>query len=175
MSAGATFTVNDLPTSPTSPRWEEPRRSTAPTRERPIALIGLGESKQPLSQFLRRLTFQICNLVCSNPTIAVVDSLLAEWSISPATENEAPTLHPLVLEWFSESSAVEDCLELEEDRKDLLKLLLAYGVQVNDRAIRPLMYKTLKTGDTEILEWLMDHGQWEINRPVPGHGPPALG
>lgn len=95
--------------------------------------------------------------------------------MEPATDGEVATLHPLILEWFSESDAMEVCLKLKEHRKDLAMLLLAYGIQVNDRAIRPLMHNTLKTNDTEILEWLLDHGQWEINRPVPLWGPPALG
>lgn len=152
------FTVNELPTSPSSPRWEGPRRSTPPTR-RPLFVVGLGIPKQPLGQGVKKLTLQFCDLIGSNPAVKAVDDFLADWRMEPVTEGEVATLHPLILEWFSESDAMEVCLKLEEHRKDIAMLLLAYGIQVNDRAIRPLMHNTLKTNDTEILEWLLDHEQ----------------
>ena len=171
----STFTVGDLPTSPTSSRWEEPRRSVPPTNERPLQLISLGSPHQPLGQWMKRLTFQLCELIRNNPPVSAVNNFLIDWCSDPTKESKIPILHPLVAMWFSESSAVEDCLKLGGYRKDLVRLLLTYGVQINDRAIGPLMDKTLEVQDTEILEWIIEHRQWEINRPVPGRGPPALG
>jgi hypothetical protein len=175
MSQETTFSVDELPTSPLSPRWEEPRRSAPSTHERPLHVIGLGTSNHALGQWMKKLTLQFCGLIRSNPTVSAVKDFLTNWCINSTKDSNVSTLHPLVVEWFGESNAVEACLKLEGNRKDLVKLLLAHGIQVNDRAIGPLMDKTLETQDTELLEWIIEHKQWEINRPVPGHGPPALG
>jgi hypothetical protein len=175
ISQEMSFTVDELPTSPLSPRWEEPRRSAPPTHKRPLQLIGLGTSNQALGQWMKKLTLQFCGLIRSNPTGCTVNDFLADWCINSTDDSNISTLHPFVVEWFNESNAIETSLKLEENRKDLVKLLLAYGLQVNDRAIGPLMNKTLETRDTELLEWIIGRKQWEINRPVPGHGPPALG
>lgn len=124
---------------------------------------------------MKKLTFRLCELIRSNPSISAMENFLREWCITSTKDSNSSTLHPLVVEWFSESNVIEDCLKLEGNRKDLIELLLAHGLQVNERAIGPLMYKTLEMQDTELLEWIIEHKQWEINRPVPGHGPPALG
>jgi hypothetical protein len=175
MSQEIALTVDELPTSPLSPRWEEPRRSAPSTRERPLQVIGLGTPNQSLGQWMKKLTFQFCGLIRSNSTECTMNDFLADWCIDSTDDSNISTLHPLVVEWFSESNAIEACLKLEGNYKDLIKLLLAYGLQMNDRAIGPLMDKTLETQDTELLEWLIEYRQWEINRPVPGRGPPALG
>lgn len=174
MPQEAVYSVNDLPTSPSSPRWEGPRHSAPSTREHPTTLISLDRPKQPTSQRLKKLTFRFCDLIRSNPAVSAVDGFLADWCTVSAGDGES-ALHSLVAKWFGESMAVETCFGLAGERKDLVRLLLAYGIRINDRAMRALMYDTLKTRDTDLLEWLMDHGQWEINRSVPGHDPPALG
>jgi hypothetical protein len=154
---------------PGSPRWEIPRETPqsgrAASREQagyPLELssAGVSELLEPRVLALSRTTFELEQL-CSDSTVETqsIRDLLAIWIV--VTGPNSGKLQPNLLVWLNSSQALEHAVK--NQHKDIIQVLLHYGLIPCEGAILASLYDIFDPKDISILELLI-RGGWDINR-----------
>jgi hypothetical protein len=174
MSTNLAIDIHVLPSSPSSPLWESPNKPvTRLGDEHGPILIAPIQSATPLGEALNELSRQLTCFIWGNSAVADLEKFLDQWRVPMVDENETcdSRVHPLVLEWFSKSNAIQGTMR--SGRIDLLKTLFKYGLKLDEHHMSTLMDVIVRTGDIAMLEIALEQG-WDINAPAI-YGPPVLG
>jgi hypothetical protein len=126
-----------------------------------------------LGKALKDLAVSLSLLILNNPSAAYLEAFLERWKVSDPVDPNKIIIHGLILEWFQHMHALTRAIE--KQRIDLVQVLFRYGFRVEGRDMQVLMMKVKETGNREMLELILQEGQWDINAPISGIRPPILG
>ena len=166
--------VSTLPRSPTSPLWESPHRCVTQMKGGGPVLTLPYQATIPIGTALRRIAIDLEVMVEDNASIEGVQSFLDRYRFaipdldSSKIGTTAPSIHPLVQEWFDYRDALKQALE--KNREDLAGYLLDQGFSIDGEA----MLAMCRTSPG-LAKRVIEQGKWEINRPIGVVMPPILG
>ena len=152
----------EFASQPGSPRWETPRdvasRAQADTSIG-SSLLRANEVPETRALVLYRTTHELEQLCSDSVETQLMQDLLETWTLVAGPSSGK--LQPNLLAWLNSSNALKSAVT--NQRKDIIQVLLSYGLEPNERAISAAVAHVLDTKDTSILGLLIKGG-WDINR-----------
>jgi hypothetical protein len=148
--------LEEFASQPDSPRWEIPRNIQA-TRD---SLSESASSKaENRATVLYQTTKQLEQMCQDGSGTQPIQDLLEAWTL--VTGPHSWKLQPNLLAWLNDSNLLERAVK--NQHRDVVRVLLSFGIVPNDRAISAALGQAMDTKDTSTLELLIKNG-WDINR-----------
>jgi hypothetical protein len=134
------ISINELPTSPSSPQWESPIHSVLKSPIGGPITIFPYQPTTTTGQTLEQISINLESLIESNPPLVALQAFLDHYRISNGSSPSAAMLpgriHPLVQEWFDYKDTLKMALEMR--REDIATYLLDEGFGIDGESMRAM-------------------------------------